>query len=70
MQHFSEEFRQKLINEHRLVSASIARLGEIEYAKYARAHGYDAAALALTNLKARKVELEVQIDVLTDFLHG
>lgn len=70
MQYFSEEYREKLINEHKLISASISRLVEIEYAKYARAHGADIVTLAVSNLKARKVELEAHIDVLTDFLRG
>lgn len=69
MQHFSAEYRDQLINEHKLVSATIAHLrtGGIAHQK-ARAHGQDAYALALNNLSAKKVELEGMIDVLSEFL--
>lgn len=70
MKHFSEEYRDKLINEHKLVSASINRLTTTDYPRQARAHGADTIHAAVQNLKAKKVELEAQIDVLNEFLEG
>jgi len=70
MKQFSEEYRDKLINEHKLVSASINRLTTEDWPRQARAHGADVCAAAVSNLKAKKVELEVQIDVLNEFLTG
>lgn len=73
MNHFSQEFLDKLIAEHRLVSASILQLtsnhADGGYARYARAHGPDAVDQAKKNLYVRKVELEAQIDVLRDYLN-
>lgn len=70
MQHFSDEYLQSLINEHKLVSASIKQLIENRYQLYARTHGADTVSAAASNLRTRKVELEAQIDVLNDFLKG
>ena len=71
MQHFSQEFLEKLVNEHKLVSTSLTHLqGQGSYNQKARQHGIDAVVLAVTNLKARKVELEAMIDVLTEFLEA
>jgi hypothetical protein len=70
MQHFSEEYRQSLINEHKLISVAIAQLVDTGYGKYARTHGVDAVQGAASKMRIRKVELEAMIDVLTDFIHG
>lgn len=69
MQYFSEEYRDKLVNEHKLVSTAIVRITD-GYKQYAPHHTGDAIAAAHTSLRARKVELEVMIDVLNDHLHG
>lgn len=73
MNHFSQEFLDKLIAEHRLVSASILHLTggtpNSAYTRFARAHGPDAVDQARKNLYAKKVELEAQIDVLKDYLN-
>lgn len=68
MKQFSEEYRDKLINEHKLVSASITQITTHEWNRYARAHGAEVASAAVSNLKARKVELEAQIDVINEYL--
>lgn len=70
MKHFSDEYREKLQNEHKLVSASITHLTTSGWPRFARAHGADVVTAAVSNLKVRKVELEAQIDVLTEFLDG
>jgi len=70
MQQFSDEYRQKLINEHKLVSTSITRLTTTDWPRQARQHGADVVGAAVSNLKAKKVELEAQIDVLSEFLDG
>jgi hypothetical protein len=70
MKHFSEEYMQSLINEHKLVSASVTQLLETRYQWYARQHGADVVAAAASNLRIRKVELEAQIDLLDEFLKG
>jgi citrate synthase len=69
MDYFSDEFRNKLIAEHKLIAASIARI-ETEQHIYAQRHHLSSIANAISNLKARKIELEAQIDVLEDYLHG
>ena len=70
MKHFSEEYLTQLINEHKLVSASITALTVTDFRKYVMNHNVDIVTAASSNLKARKVELEAMIDVLTDFLRG
>lgn len=73
MNHFSQEFLDKLIAEHRLVSAAILQLSSNHansgYTQYARSHGPDAVDQARKNLYTKKVELEAQIDVLRDYLN-
>ena len=70
MLHFSKEYLENLQNEHKLVSAAISQITTHAYVRFARTHGADPVAAAASNLKARKVELEAQIDVLTEFLSG
>ena len=73
MNHFSQEFLDKLIAEHRLISAAILQLtsnhADNGYARYARTHGIDAVDQARKNLYTKKVELEAQIDVLREYLN-
>ncbi len=52
-----------LTQQHRFVSACIAHLSS-SFPRYAREHGHDATAGAITSLKMRKVELEAQLEVL------
>jgi len=67
--YFSEEYLQKLINEHKLVCACITQFTD-RYKQYAASHGADAMTAAHTALRAQKVELELKIDVLQEFLRG
>ncbi len=69
MTYFSEEYRQKLVNEHKLVSACITQFTD-RYKQYAAFHGADAMTAAHTTLRAEKVALELKIDVLDEFLRG
>lgn len=66
MSYFSAEYREKLQQEHKLVSATITRLTVTDFPRYARSHGADIVTAAVSNLKAKKVELEAQIDLLAE----
>ena len=68
MEHFSNEYRDKLVAEHKLVSAAIAHM-KAELPAYSRRHEGAAINAALFNLNARKAELEAYIDVLTAYLN-
>lgn len=68
MKHFSPEYRDSLIAEHKLVSASIAHITD-NHGKIIRNHSAAAVGGAVNNLLSRKIELEVMIDVLTDYLN-
>lgn len=71
MQHFSHEYLEKLIAEHRLVTASIMELSNpLGASKMSKKHNIKAVDAAFNNLQARKVELEVMIDVLSEYLNG
>lgn len=68
MQYFSEEYLEKLVNEHKFLQASINRLRK-HSALYAQdVSNVPLIATALNNFYVRKLELEVQIDELRDFL--
>lgn len=69
MEHFSHEYVEKLIAEHRMICATIA-LVKNEYAKRCREHNVASVDTALANMSARKVELEGYIDVLQEYLNG
>jgi hypothetical protein len=69
MEYFSQEFLTKLINEHKLVNASIHQLTD-RYKQYLQAHSPDALTAALTSLRGKKVELEAKIDVVGQFLNS
>jgi hypothetical protein len=69
MQHFSQEYVETLIAEHRMVSAAVALIKN-EYPKRTREHGALAVDAALGKMYARKVELEGYIDVLQEYLNG
>jgi hypothetical protein len=68
MQKFSKEYLDDLIAEHRLVSASITHITQVQPAKFYKTHGSDAVSLALQNLYAKKVQLEAMIDVLSEYI--
>lgn len=71
MIHFSEEFLTSMINEHKLISASLGKINQVgEYKRYANSNGTPSVDGAISNLRARKVELEIKIDVLSEFLNG
>jgi hypothetical protein len=69
MSYFSEEYRNKLIQEHKLVVTTINRLTE-RYKQYAVNNTGDAISVALTKLRGEKAEIEAKIDVLDEFLNG
>lgn len=74
MDYFSEEYRQKLISEHKLIKASLHRLmGNFEYGGYAglkmNAHGQAAMEAAISQLRADQIMLEAKIDTLTEYLN-
>jgi hypothetical protein len=70
MQHFSQEYLDKLIAEHKLISATVSQIKTVSFNRYAAVHGHDTVSAAISNLKVRRVELEGQIDVLSDYLNG
>jgi hypothetical protein len=70
MEMFSLEYRDKLVAEHKLISASIGHLQGDHMARFMHRHQSDPVRGALASMKVRKVELEAQIDVLNDFLTG
>jgi hypothetical protein len=70
MQHFSHEYLEKLVAEHKLVSASIARLKGTDYSRQQRIHGGVAVDSALATMFSKRVELEAYIDTLTEYLNG
>lgn len=68
MQHFSHEYLEKLIAEHRLVSATMNKLSSSPV--YVRNHGAQGVSIAVDNLKIKRIELEAMIDVLQEYLNG
>lgn len=70
MEIFSHDYKDKLIAEHKLVSASIAHITNAHvFSHFARVHGNDVCVESLTNLRVQKVQLEAKIDVLSEFLN-
>jgi hypothetical protein len=69
MKHFSEEYLEHLINEHRLVSVAIEKLS-MPYSTYLKNNGHQILIAAIDNLAIQKAELEVKIDVISEFLHS
>lgn len=70
MTHFSQEYLDKLIAEHKLVSVSFQQLKTTHLTRQTRQHGSQAVDMALANLAAKKVELEAFIDTLNEYLNG
>lgn len=70
MQHFSQEYLDKLIAEHKLVSASIGRLQGVDYSRQTRSHGVMRVDNTLAAMATRKIELEAYIDTLNEHLNG
>ena len=68
MDFFSNEYRNTLVDEHKLVSTAIAHV-ESKYAQYSPHHPPQAIANAIASMRAKKVELEVKIDILSDYLN-
>lgn len=60
---------QELVTEHKFTSACIAHLSS-QFPSYARQHGNDTTACAISTLKSKKVELEAAIEVLQNFLNS
>lgn len=69
MKQFSSEYLDKLIADHKLVSSTITQIQITGFGGYASRHGVDNVHAALGSLKAKKVELEGMIDVLTEYLN-
>lgn len=70
MNHFSQEFLDRLIAEHKLVSSALTHIMHNKYPLFVRQHTVDVVAGAVSNLRTKKVELEAMIDVLTEYLHS
>lgn len=66
---FSPEYMDQLVAEHKLVSVSIARLVDTDYARFAKTHGVMPVDNAVLELKSRKIQLEAMIDSLRDYLN-
>lgn len=66
MQHFSHDYRDKLVAEHRLISATMGQLQSKNI--YASNHGAAILAAAMDELRIKKVQLEGMIDVLNEYL--
>lgn len=70
MKHFSQEYLESLVAEHKLVSATITHMTTQKYARFVQSHGVDTVSAAVAKLKTRKAELEGMMDVLSDYLNG
>lgn len=68
MEIFSEENLEKLSDEHAFVCKTIARLQQDAY--YVRTYGGQAVQSAINDKMIRKIQLEAEIETLTDHLHG
>ena len=69
MDYFSVEYRDKLIAEHRLIVAMIERVSE-SHLYYRQRTPFLIIEKTTMDLKAQKFELELRIDVLTEFLES
>lgn len=69
MDHFSVEYRDKLVAEHRLVVAMLDRASE-KYLYYRQRTSIPVIEAVMLDLKTKKFELELRIDVLTEFLES
>jgi hypothetical protein len=69
MQYFSHDYYNQLVNEHKLIAASIAKLQDAPQYYMRQNNTAMAIEAALQNMLARKVELEIKIDVLGEFLN-
>jgi hypothetical protein len=69
MDHFSVEYRDKLVAEHRLVVAMLERASD-KYIYYRQRTSAPIVESVMLDLKTQKFELELRIDVLTEFLES
>lgn len=69
MDHFSVEYRDKLVAEHRLVVAMLERASD-KYIYYKQRTNVPVIEGVMLDLKTKKFELELRIDVLTEFLES
>lgn len=69
MDMFSQEYLDKLIAEHKLVNASVMQIQQ-NYLYYKRFCTVTIIEMELNDLLKKKFSLEVQIDVLNEFLKG
>ena len=68
MKHFSVEYRDKLVAEHRLISATLLRIAGSDHARMCQQHSQSSVLGAISNLKSRRVELVGLIDVMNEYL--
>lgn len=68
MNHYSQEYLDKLIAEHKLISTAYANLHSSAQ-RFASQHGHDAVSSALSSMRVKRIELESQIEVLSDYLN-
>ena len=72
MKIFTQEYLDSLVAEHKLITATLNRMTQnaANAAMYAARYGGSAFDTTRTNLIAKKLELEVKIDELMDYLNG
>lgn len=68
---FTREYLDSLVAEHKLLTASLNRMTQSAAAASMYTNRYSTAVYdaARTNMVTRKLELEVKIDELMDFLN-
>lgn len=68
---FTQEYLDSLVAEHKLLTASLNRMTQnaANTSMYAGRYGATTFDAARTSMIARKLELEVKIDELMDFLN-
>lgn len=69
MDYYSTEYRDKLIAEHRIIVAMLERASE-KYIYYRQRTSVPIVEGVMLDLKTKKFELELRIDVLTEFLES
>lgn len=70
MQIFTQEYKEALIAEHKLINASLLRMTSTAAISgmYANRQGLEIFNMTKNNLLSKKLELEIKIDELIDFL--
>ena len=70
MKIFTQEYLDSLVAEHKLITAALNRMTQnaANASLYASRYGAQAFDTVRTNLVSKKLELEVKIDELMDYL--